>query len=472
MVRFMKTNVNTMACKLLPLLSGVALSATVFLSAAYAQVDPPSLSKRGPDPKLPTPVVLYQTVFVTDNPQRPYEKKSVKEAIATVEPNGMVLISKSSVSISTDGSPMVIDRPLTIDLSPTLTNELRARNVLTLSARLNAGTDGACFILDQTIPAKAGHHNEVVVRNINFKPGAPPAGDCITVNQGTLVLDKVKITDTSSAAFSRGLVVNQGDVRAKSSFTAKAVNVGVHVAGGAVNLDSGSSSITQSAGRSATTAPVENTSCANAVGAGNGLKNFAHSVGLFVASESDPRLNDPVVIAKSTKITGFDFGVCAQGGGLTLHKGTVTNSRIGIRSERASTVVGSKLHKNSVAGIVAVHKDGQYRDNKIYNNVVGMVISSSSAPIVAGNIFGFNGVGIKYSGNVSNIRQFVSNFAGNDVSCNIAAGNITDLSRFTRSNIRKKNKEKFCRNMRKARYCRDLRSPLKLALSAPQCSNN
>jgi len=437
------------------------LTAFIVLSPATAQ---PSISKRGPDPVVvshPT----YEEVFVTSNPQKGNETRTIKEAYTKIKNGGVIFITEMNSDISSDGTALIITRPVTIALDPDLKIQMEINGLQDsqdrAKARINAAADGMCFIMKQDVRGewrtRRGPRNEVTIKDIEFAPNPANATTCIEVYDGKLFLDNVAITE-GNIPFRIGVHIDGGaEVITNERFRVVAEQKGFEIRGGALTIADGAT-ITRSRGAPAGT-PNPDETCASAY--------TSYSMGIFASQSYDARLLDPSVSVASANISNFEYGICASGDGVKLNASRIVSYGIGIRADGAISVANTLIFGSQVAGIITRSPKAVLIDNRIYDNKTGLSFRSNFAPRASGNIIAFNGLGIETNSN-NDPRSFAPDFSRNIVSCNIYRGNVADTRQFSRANARKNNRLKYCVGKATASVCESHRNTLRI--SAPRCA--
>lgn len=444
-------------CALAAGLGPAILLGASFLSPASAAPEPPSLSKRGPDPAPSAPLLALEEVFVTSAPRKINEAQTIKEAYAKVKNGGVIFITQGNTDISNDGSALVITRPVTIALDPDLKTQMAIKSDDDLArARVNAAADGLCFIMGQDErgdeSGRRTPRDEVTVRDVEFVPNPGAAGNCIEIFSGRLFLDNVKIAGAGSI-FGKGVIIQGGEVITNKKFRVTASKVGIDVRAGALEIADGA--VIDGAGGASAQSPQATASCKDAPA------NF--SVGVYVGASADARVGDPAAVLKSASISGFDYGVCAAGGGATIVGSSVENTAIGVQADKSIRLSKSDISKSRIAGFVAGSGDAEAIDNEIFNNGSGAVIPDPPLATFKGNLFAFNGTAIAYGKNFRKAQPLLLSFTGNKVLCNEDPGSLAAHRRFKKANERKYNAPEFCTGARKADRCVNLHRSLGLS---------
>ncbi|MDZ7627602.1 MAG: hypothetical protein U5J99_04230 [Parvularculaceae bacterium] len=447
------------------------------LSPAVSAPKPPSFSKPGPDAAPLAPPPSLEEVFVTSKtPRKKNETATVKEAFARVKNGGVIFITEMSSDISNDDTVLLIDRPVTIALDPDLKTQMDIDgDGNTARAKLNAAADGACLVIGQyELGDDAGRRtprNEVTIRGIEFVPNpASKPGACVTVNDGRVFFDNVEISadGLSKKAFQQGVVIRGGELITNERVRISAAKTGLDVRGGAAELAEGAT-ITAAGERNA--AKLE-TSCRQAV--------QDSSVGVFVGRSSDNRVGDPVVILRRAQITGFDYGVCSAGTGVSIEGSSIRGNHIGVRAERRIRIASAGLFNADVAALIVGSSDAEVTNSSLYNSAIGVFLDTPELPTFRSNRFHFNGEAIRYDWEIRNDRNFldklfsrrseeekrlVASFTDNVVSCNKKAGVFEKYRLFKKAHRNEcfDNTPGNCDGTKASKECAEARADLSLA---------
>lgn len=444
----------------------VILVSASLIAAVDAAPEPPSLSKRGPDP-LPSPgPPSLEEVFVTSHPRKMNEAQTIKEAFAKVKNGGVIFITQMKSDVSNDGTALIIDRPVTIALDPDLKTQMAIKSDDNLArASVNPAADGICVIVGQDVrgdeSGRRAPRNEVTIRDIEFapNPGGRP-GTCIELYDGRLFLDNVAIV-SNQAMFETGVLVQGGDLVTNERFIARANKIGIDIRAGAVEIADGAQ--ISGAGAAAASAPGLDQKCKAAHG--------KYSMGVYASASDDARVGDPVVILRSATVSGFDFGVCAAGSGVSVEGARINDTAIGVRADRRIRITNARIGQNRTAALIPGSSDSTITGSDIYDSGVGAYLTSGSPPTFKDNIFAFNGTGIATFPPIADKRrleEMSESFTANEVACNRNAGAIPGHKRFKKANRRYDNSVKICTGAKTTNACEGLRD--RLDLSPKSCA--
>ncbi|MFZ5618029.1 MAG: hypothetical protein ACOZAA_12005 [Pseudomonadota bacterium] len=441
------------------MLGSCLLACAIFIPAAGAAPEPPSLSKRGPDPEPTPPPLALEEVFVTSAPRKINEAQTIKEAYAKVKNGGVIFITQKSTDISNDGSTLVVTRPVTIALDPDLKTQMAIESDDDLArARVNAAADGLCLIMGQDErgdeSGRRTPRDEVTIRDVEFVPNPGAAGDCIEVFSGRLFLDNVKM-GSEDDAFTKGVVIQGGEVITNEKFRLKASKTGIDVRAGALEIADGA----EITGAGSGDAPALDQSCASAPG--------KYSIGVFAGASADARVGDPVVILRSVTVSGFGFGVCAAGSGVMIDGASIRDAGVCVRAEQQIRIAGSRVGHCRTAAFISGSNGSDITDSKFYDSGVGAYIKNGSPPTFNANLFAFNQTAITLGAVDIKDKEIVQKFSGNSVLCNANAGKLPDWWRFKLANARKHNRPKICSGKKITGECGGLRG--RLGVSPNSC---
>lgn len=458
------------------LISSLALTALVLCDVAIAAgpSDVGGFSAAKPDKAPRAERARYDEVFVKQNPKKPNEARTIKEAYEKLRAGGVIYLTEpENTDLSDDGKGLLVDKPFTLAqdaaLISILSKERGATEALASRATVVGAANGACLSIEMDDPDSPARSklpkNEVTLRNIAFKPHpSRAAGTCLHVKLGSLVLDNVEIASaqsgspTEAMAFRTGVHVEGGQVTALRYFRADVSRYGLLLEGGAADFPNWSEFKGLKKGSA---------SDLTLAGACEGER----SIGIYAKPSKDRRLADARAFVIGAQVDGFDVGVCALGEGSRFENSLFGNNQIGLVAEAPVTVKGSTIFNNSVAGVVINTENSEFAGNAILLNEIGAAIGPLDAPVFNGNTLAFNKIATKkIDGPISNRRpqkDFISNLSGNIAACNAQGGEIVHFARFRKANKRKHNAEKSCAGETGVSYCMSLRG--RCAIVGNQC---
>jgi hypothetical protein len=469
------------------LISSLALTALVLCDVAIAAgpSDVGGFSAAKPDKAPRAERVRYDEVFVKQNPKKPNEARTIKEAYEKLRAGGVIYLTEENTDLTDDGKGMVVDKPFTLAQDAALVTLIdrngEGKSTRTSRVTVFGAANGTCLSVEMDDPDSPARNtlpkNEVTLRNIKFEARTTEdkrveaeaktpeeEGTCLRVKLGSLVLDNVEIavapTDSKNIekGFRTGVHVEGGQVTALRDFRAEVTRYGLLLEGGAADFPNWPEFKGLKKG---------STSDLTLAGACEGER----SIGIYAKPSKDRRLADARAFVIGAQVDGFDVGVCALGEGSRFENSLFGNNQIGLVAEAPVTVKGSTIFNNSVAGVVINTENSEFAGNAILLNEIGAAIGPLDAPVFNGNTLAFNKIATKkIDGPISNRRpqkDFISNLSGNIAACNAQGGEIVHFARFRKANKRKHNAEKSCAGETGVSYCMSLRG--RCAIVGNQC---